>query len=793
MNRAELIALSEDKFITGGGTTRALWARQFNEAVINGLLNIDDDADQPLGYLSLGAGGIVADVTRIQAVTPTGAFLRDDGTWQINAVNQTLAQTLGVGNVTGGNNIQISNGDFITGSGGQVRLDFGSDNYFLLTTDGGGGVTSNLVVAPTYAILAGTNGYFYSNTSSIAVQHQFLLQLDAPAVQILQQTANTVPYLNASKYLVSSAVTPTELSYVSGVTSPIQTQLNNIISGLSWKTSVRVATTANITLFGTQTIDGIAVIAGDRVLVKNQSTGANNGIYLCAAGAWTRTTDATTGGGGATGILGATMVVQEGTISEDFIYTCSTNAPITIGVTALVFVKTSATTYTGTAGQIDLTGNIFSISTSYVGQVSITTLGTITAGVWNGTAIANANLANSAVTIGSTAVSLGATVTTFVGLTSVTSTTFVGALTGDATNVTGIVGAANGGTGIANNAASTIAISGNFATTFTTTGAFNYTLPTAASTLLANNLGLAGGSTLIGGTGAGEVLTLSSTSHATKGTVAIVPGGGFANVGNAANAGGSLSIFRVGLGSAFVDIGEVTSAIGALWFTSATPTTTNYSIKSGGTSLILNSTSTANSVFVAFANTNRYTFSNSSIAFTPVAIATTLTTPFTFTVPNNTAQTAATASPQFLVTMGSTQWSTGALAATQSFFSITQATIRFVGTSTATFVANTYVAGGVIAGTNATLTDNAAFMVDNVTSVSSSTRTHGIYAKAQTGGTTNWAITSFGDLQIINSGKFYLGNAAVTGLAAGVLAATTNATVVIYDSAGQAYRVPCII
>jgi phage-related tail fiber protein len=52
-----------------------------------------------------------------------------------------------------------------------------------------------------------------------------------------------------------------------------------------------VATTANITLSGEQTIDGVAVVAGNRVLVKDQSTGSEDGIYECSAGAWTRVAD----------------------------------------------------------------------------------------------------------------------------------------------------------------------------------------------------------------------------------------------------------------------------------------------------------------------------------------------------------------------------------------------------------------------------------------------------------------------------------------------------------------------
>lgn len=177
-------------------------------------------------------------------------------------------------------------------------------------------------------------------------------------------TANTVPYIDSVKNLVSSSVTPTELGYLSGVTSGIQNQLNNINSGLSWKQSVRVATTGNITLSGTQTIDGISVVVGDRVLVKNQSTASGNGIYVVSSGSWARSTDASTGTRGSNGLLGATVTVEEGSISADTIYICSTDAPITIGSTSISFVRSSATTYTGSNG-ITLTGNNFTLDNSY--------------------------------------------------------------------------------------------------------------------------------------------------------------------------------------------------------------------------------------------------------------------------------------------------------------------------------------------------------------------------------------------------------------------------------------------
>ena len=64
--------------------------------------------------------------------------------------------------------------------------------------------------------------------------------------------------------------------------------VDSVAAGLSWKQPVAVATTVNITLSGLQTIDGYLTLAGDRVLVKNQTTAADNGIYIAASGVWAR-------------------------------------------------------------------------------------------------------------------------------------------------------------------------------------------------------------------------------------------------------------------------------------------------------------------------------------------------------------------------------------------------------------------------------------------------------------------------------------------------------------------------
>lgn len=83
--------------------------------------------------------------------------------------------------------------------------------------------------------------------------------------------------------------------------------------GIAWKNPVKAATTANITLSAAQTIDGIALVAGDRVLVKNQTTQSQNGIYVVAAGAWTRATDADS----SVELQNAVVSVDQGTVNAD--------------------------------------------------------------------------------------------------------------------------------------------------------------------------------------------------------------------------------------------------------------------------------------------------------------------------------------------------------------------------------------------------------------------------------------------------------------------------------------------
>lgn len=134
--------------------------------------------------------------------------------------------------------------------------------------------------------------------------------------------------------------------------------VDGLAQGLDTKQSVRAATTANITLSGTQTIDGVAVVAGNRVLVKNQTDATQNGIYVVAAGAWVRATDFDTA---TKASAGSFVFVEEGASQADSGWVHTTNGTITIGTTALTWAQFSkAGDYTAGNG-LTLTGSTFSV------------------------------------------------------------------------------------------------------------------------------------------------------------------------------------------------------------------------------------------------------------------------------------------------------------------------------------------------------------------------------------------------------------------------------------------------
>jgi hypothetical protein len=139
-------------------------------------------------------------------------------------------------------------------------------------------------------------------------------------------------------------------------------QMDAAVRGLSWKTAVKVATTTNGTLASAyangQTIDGVSLSTGDRILIKNQTTQTENGIYTVnASGAPTRAVDADS----SAELDGATVTVQRGTAGADTVWTQTTDNP-TVGSSNIVFAQVGAGSSPYVAGNgLTLTGSTFDV------------------------------------------------------------------------------------------------------------------------------------------------------------------------------------------------------------------------------------------------------------------------------------------------------------------------------------------------------------------------------------------------------------------------------------------------
>lgn len=304
--------------------------------------------------------------------------------------------------------------------------------------------------------------------------------------------------------------------------------------------------------------------------------------------------------------------------------------PATTGTLALTSQLTSGTvtSVSGTTNRITVatgtTTPVIDISASYVGQSSITTLGTITTGVWNGTAIANANLANSSLTIGSTNIALGATSTTLAGLSSITSTSFVGALTGNASTATalatgrtiGIVtgdatsaGSSFDGTANNTNSLTLATVNSNVGSFGSSTSIPSFTvnakgLITAAS----GNVVVAPAGTLSGTTLNSSVVTSSLTSVGTLGSL-IVTG----NITNSALTAskvvftdGSKNLTSTGIGtsSQFIkaDGSLDSTTYGSGTVTSVSGTTNRITVATGTTTPVIDISATFEALLGKVAN-----------------------------------------------------------------------------------------------------------------------------------------------------------------------------------------------
>lgn len=799
-------------------------------------VNIVDDSGNVVATVECGATyniGSVVPSSRTITINGVTFDLSQNRSWNVGAGGgETLAQTLVLGNSTGGTSMIVDDGDSIrlgTSSFTQGILSYDNTNFrtllihsstgdFLALNDAGG-VT---LKAPTGKIssdgignavqldwsdagnqmqMFNLNGQIGVYTANSYIYHDTNILLDAPIYTFNQLTASTVPYLNANKELVSSAVTPTQLSYLDA-TSSIQTQLNGkeptITAGTtaqywrgdkSFQTLDTLAVPENTNLYFTTarvlataltglSIVGATITSSDSVItafgkLQNQINGILGGaIYQ---GVWNATTNSPTltSGAGTKGyyyvvsVAGSTNLdgVTDWKIGDWAIFNGTAwekvdNTDAVSSVNGAIGAVTITTT--GTLNRISVSGGTgltptIDIDAGYVGQTSITTLGTIGTGTWQSTAVGSI---------------YGGT-----GLSSVTANRILYAT---ATNTWGTSASLNfNGTGlqIGNG---TMYGTVPMEMSRTSLGSDFYirnNLATASSALFLID-GIGGSNALrfqlhgstFASTGitvanTGSLFTQGASIHLNIGTFAAaetrfwtsniqranIDASGFINLGTYGSPSAQ-RLVTIGDNSAWVSIGSITTSSVSLGFyaSQTTPSGSNYSFNLNASSTNINGPTTLLNLQVAASTKysigpNTHTLSVGSTTLSNIN--------WQLTCANSTVVTASAAIPKVLFTLGTAQWSTGAGPTIQAFYRITQPTASAVGASTFPINATVVIDGACIAGTNMTQTLSAGLYIAALASVGSAGTAYGAYINTPSGGTLNYALGLNGDLSLVTAGN----------------------------------------
>lgn len=368
--------------------------------------------------------------------------------------------------------------------------------------------------------------------------------------------------------------------------------VDSVAQGLNPKASCQVATTANITLSGLQAIDGYTTLAGDRVLVKNQTTSSQNGIYLASASAWTRATDMNVWAE----VAGAYTVILNGG-QADTGWVCNASTTGTIGTTAMPWVQFSgsATYYAGTG--LTLASNTFSITNTGVtaasyGSASQTLTATVNAqGQLTSLAATSIAIANTQVSgLGTMSTQSASSVSITGGAIDGTTLGATTASTVRGTTITATTQFTGAGTGLTGTATS-LNIGGNAATATTASAT------TAAVTF--NNAGAGGvsGSTFNGATALtvsyNTIGAPSTTGSGASGTWAIGISGNAATVTNGVYTTGSYS-----------NPTWITSISGSIVSGAVSTATTATNIAGGTAGALAYNTASGTTTFLALGTTN---------------------------------------------------------------------------------------------------------------------------------------------------------------------------------------------
>lgn len=330
-------------------------------------------------YYGTGTGGAGGTATSVIAIGGSGAFVATTGAQTI-AGAKTFTSTISGsvdGNAGTATKLATARTFSITGDGtGSASFD-GSANASIaltlansgatvgtygsatqvgqVTVDAKGRVTATSNVAITFPVtsVAGRTGAITLSTSDVSEGTNLYYTDVRVRANRLDQLAAPTAAVALNSQRITGLADPTAAQ-----DAATKNYVDLTVQGLDPKASVKAASTANIaSLSGAMTIDGVALVAGDRVLVKDQATTSANGVYVVAAGAWARADDLSTWAEH----VAAYLFVEQGTVNADVGFLCTVDAGGTLGTTAITFVQFSGAGQVAAGAGLTKTGNTIDV------------------------------------------------------------------------------------------------------------------------------------------------------------------------------------------------------------------------------------------------------------------------------------------------------------------------------------------------------------------------------------------------------------------------------------------------
>jgi hypothetical protein len=333
-------------------------------------------------YYGKGTGGAGGTATTIPAIGGTGAFLSLSGTQTVSG-NKTFTgdvivttQTLSDNSTKAASTAFVKGQGYLTSANAVTSVALSLPSFI---TVNGSPVTTTGTLTGTLANQTANTVFIAPDGSAGAPTFRSLVAADIPTLTAakISDFDTQVRTSRLDQMAAPTASVALNSQRITGLADPSGAQdaatkayVDALKTGLDVKDSVRAATTANITLSGTQTVDGVVLVANDRVLVKDQTTASGNGIYVVAAGAWTRALDAdNTPGSEVTG--GMFTFVTEGTVNADSGWVLTTNDTIVLGTTALSFAQFSGAGQITAGAGLTKTGNTLDVASTGGGSLTI--------------------------------------------------------------------------------------------------------------------------------------------------------------------------------------------------------------------------------------------------------------------------------------------------------------------------------------------------------------------------------------------------------------------------------------